>query len=178
MSYTRNILLAGFGGQGLLFAGRLLANCALDIKKEVTWMPSYGPESRGGTSNCGVIISDERIGSPIVVEPDILMVMNLPSIDKFENKVVPGGIIIIDSTLVSRKAERSDVKVIYLPATQIAADNGLEGLANVIMTAKIVREADLVDLEKFKDIIAKAVPAKKAHLLEPNLTAAEMGYNF
>ncbi|MBE6871527.1 MAG: 2-oxoacid:ferredoxin oxidoreductase subunit gamma [Ruminococcaceae bacterium] len=178
MAYNCNILLAGFGGQGILFTGKLLAKCAMELEKEVTWMPSYGPEMRGGTANCSVIVSDERIGSPIVVEPDILMAMNLPSLDKFENSVVPGGTIIVDSSLISRKVERDDVNVVYIPATQMANENGLKGLANVIMAAKIVHTSAFIDYDKFKDVIRAMVPAKKAHLLEPNLKAADLGYNF
>lgn len=109
-----NILYAGFGGQGILFSGKFLAYEGLIAGKHVSWLPSYGPEMRGGTANCSVIISDEEVGSPIVDKPDVLVVMNLPSLDKYENEVVPGGKIFVDSTLIERKVERTDVDVFYV----------------------------------------------------------------
>ena len=118
------ILIAGFGGQGVLFTGRFIASDGLMRGKEVSWLPSYGPEMRGGTANCSVIISDTSIGSPIVNNPDILIAMNLPSLDKFENAVVAGGSIFIDSSLVERKAVRDDVKSFYIPSTALAHENG------------------------------------------------------
>ena len=119
---TKSLLLAGFGGQGILFAAKQIAALGMDLGKNVTWLPSYGPESRGGTSNCSVIISDEEIGSPIVNRPDCLVVFNLPSFDKFINAVAPGGEVFIDSTLVSRECERDDIKAHYIPATGLAAE--------------------------------------------------------
>ena len=130
---TANILLAGFGGQGILFAGKFLAYSGLYEEKEISWLPSYGPEMRGGTSNCSVIISDSPVGSPIVNNPDVLLVMNMPSLDKFENAVVPGGKIFVDSTLIERKVQRDDVEVFYVPATKMAADAGVPTLANMIL---------------------------------------------
>ena len=115
---THSYLIAGFGGQGLLFAGKFLAYKGLLENKEVSWLPSYGPEMRGGTANCSFIIGDEPVGSPIVEHPDVLMVMNLPSLNRYEQAVQPGGTIFVDSTLVERKLERSDVKAIYVPATR------------------------------------------------------------
>ncbi|MBR0523249.1 MAG: 2-oxoacid:acceptor oxidoreductase family protein, partial [Firmicutes bacterium] len=106
---TTNILIAGFGGQGILFAGKVLAYKGLLEDKQLSWLPSYGPEMRGGTANCNIIISDEPVGSPIVFEPDILVVMNRPSLDKYEKEVVPGGMILVDSAMVDRKVERTDV---------------------------------------------------------------------
>ena len=115
-----NILLAGFGGQGILFTGKVIAYSGLMEGKEVSWLPSYGPEMRGGTANCSVCLSDAAIGSPLVTNPDVLVAMNLPSLDKFENDVVPGGIIIVDSSIIKKKVERTDVKTIYIPASNIA----------------------------------------------------------
>ena len=111
MANTLNVLLAGFGGQGILFSGKLLVYSGLLDGKEVSWLPSYGPEMRGGTCNCSVVLSDESIGSPLVTAPDVLIAMNLPSLDKFENSVVPGGTILLDSSLIDRKVTRQDVKV-------------------------------------------------------------------
>ena len=120
MSTTRNILLAGFGGQGILFAGKVIAYAGLMDSKEISWLPSYGPEMRGGTANCSVCISDEAIGSPLVTNPDIFVAMNLPSFDKFINDVQPGGIVLIDSSLIDKKVERTDVTAFYVPATKLA----------------------------------------------------------
>ncbi len=129
---THEILLAGFGGQGILFAGKFLAYDGLLEDREVSWLPSYGPEMRGGTCNCSVILSDTKIGSPIVSDPNVLVALNLPSLDKFESTAVPGAKIFVDSSLIDRKVERSDVEAYYIPATKLASDEGLTGLANMI----------------------------------------------
>ena len=144
---THEFLIAGFGGQGLLFAGKFLVNKGMMEGKEVSWLPSYGPEMRGGTANCSVIISDEPVGSPIVSKPNVLMVMNLPSLDKYEKDVPAGGKIFVDSSLIERKVERTDVDVYYVPATQLASDNGLSGLANMILTGKLLKELGQFDEE-------------------------------
>ena len=114
---TSQILIAGFGGQGILFSGKLLAYKALSEGKELSWLPSYGPEMRGGTASCSVTISDESVGSPIIDNPDVLIVMNLPSLDKYEKTVKKGGTIFVDSTLIERKVERDDVRAFYIPCT-------------------------------------------------------------
>ncbi|MBQ2421064.1 MAG: 2-oxoacid:acceptor oxidoreductase family protein, partial [Clostridia bacterium] len=130
---TTQYLFAGFGGQGILFSGKFLAYKGLTEGKNVSWLPSYGPEMRGGTASCGVIISDEPVGSPIVSKPDVLIAMNLPSLDKYEDAVAPGGIIFADSTLIERKVNRTDVKVFYIPATGLASENNIPKLANMIV---------------------------------------------
>ena len=122
---TRQLLFSGFGGQGILFAGKFIAYKGLTDEKQVSWLPSYGPEMRGGTASCSVIVSDEPVGSPIVSTPDVLIAMNLPSLDKYENAVAKGGIIIMDSSLIERKVLRDDVTVYAVPATQMASDNGM-----------------------------------------------------
>ncbi|MBQ1967459.1 MAG: 2-oxoacid:acceptor oxidoreductase family protein, partial [Clostridia bacterium] len=127
---TTQILIAGFGGQGVLFAGKLIAYKGLLEDKQISWLPSYGPEMRGGTANCSVIVSDTAVGSPIVSNPDVLVAMNLPSLKKYESEVVSGGTIIVDSTLISEKVQRDDVNVYYVPATKIATDEGFSTLAN------------------------------------------------
>ena len=129
---TNEYLIAGFGGQGLLFAGKFLVNKGMMEGKEVSWLPSYGPEMRGGTANCSVIISDDPVGSPIVSKPNVLMVMNLPSLDKYEKDVKAGGKIFVDSSLISRKVERTDVDAYYMPATQMASDAGLPANVQVV----------------------------------------------
>ena len=127
-----NALLAGFGGQGILFMGKVIAYAGLTDGKEVSWLPSYGPEMRGGTANCSVCISSDPICSPLVVTPNVFVAMNGPSYDKFIDSVVPGGIVILDSTLVEREVKRDDITVCLVPATQMAEEHGLKGLANII----------------------------------------------
>ena len=125
MSKNFNMVLAGFGGQGILFAGKVIAYAGLMDGQEVSWLPSYGPEMRGGTANCSVCLSDEPIGSPQVLNPDVLIAMNLPSYEKFIKAVVPGGKVFIDSSLISGKVEREDVEAFYVPATTLAEENDL-----------------------------------------------------
>ena len=173
---TYNMLFAGFGGQGILFAGRLAAYAGFLAGREVTWLPSYGAESRGGTSNCAVRISDALIGSPLVPHPDFLMVMNLPSLDKFEASVVPGGMIFADETLVARKAEREDVRSVYIPATAIASGNNFPKLANVVLFGRLMRETGLFTPEQVEAAIVKCVPASKSELIELNKKAFYLGY--
>ena len=129
---TKNILIAGFGGQGVLFAGKFLAYAGLLLDQQVSWLPSYGPEMRGGTANCSVILSDTAVGSPIVSAPDVLIAMNLPSFQKYQPAVQPGGVILMDSTLIGEAPSRSDVTVYAVPATQMASDAGLTSLSNMI----------------------------------------------
>ena len=136
---TTEYILAGFGGQGVLFAGKFLAAIGLKQDKQVSWLPSYGPEMRGGTANCSVIISDQVVGSPVVVNPEVVLALSLPALDKFESKIKPGGTVYIDSSLVARKVERKDVTAVYMPATQLASDNGVPKLANVIIMGKMLR---------------------------------------
>lgn len=175
---TTQILLAGFGGQGILFSGKFLAYDGLLEEKEVSWLPSYGPEMRGGTANCSVILSDTPIGSPIVSNPDVLMAMNMPSLDKFEKETVKGGKIFVDSALIDRKVERTDVEAYYIPATKIASDEGLNGLANMIMIGNIIKHTGVMPFENVKTTLEKLVPPKKAHLIDSNLKAIEIGYNY
>ena len=175
---TTQILIAGFGGQGVLFAGKFLAYKGLVQDKQVSWLPSYGPEMRGGTANCSVIISDTPVGSPIITNPDVLIAMNLPSLQKFVDAVVPGGKIIIDSTLIEAKVERSDVEVFYVPATQMAKDAGFSTLANMILAGKALKEIEGVAYEGNKETLESFIPAKKANLIDVNCQALQAGYDF
>ena len=175
---TKQFLIAGFGGQGLLFAGKFLVYKGMLEGKEVSWLPSYGPEMRGGTASCSVIVSDEPVGSPIVDKPDVLMVMNLPSLDKYEDRVVPGGLIVMDSTLIGRKVKRDDVKAIYIPATQLAADQGVSTLANMILTGKILKELDEFDEESIKAALNKVVSAKHPEMFDFNIKALSLGRDY
>ena len=174
---TTEILLAGFGGQGILFAGKILANCGLMDNKELSWLPSYGPEMRGGTCNCSVCISDEPIGSPLVLTPDILIAMNQPSFDKFINDVRPGGTAFIDSTLIETKSDRTDITCHYIPSSKLAEDNQLKGGSNIILLGKLIKETGLFSLETTKKAIEKVVPPAKAHLIANNFKAIELGMN-
>ena len=178
MSSTHTFLLAGFGGQGILFIGKTLAYAGLIAKKEVSWMPSYGPEMRGGTCNCSVTISDEEVGSPIVLTPTCLVVMNQPSFDKFEKSPVKGGKVFIDSTLVSSKTERTDIEAFYIPATAMANDNGLKGLANVIILGKICREYEFLPKETVLAGLEKNNKKAKPEIAEKNNKAFDLGYNY
>ena len=175
---TTQILIAGFGGQGVLFAGKFLAYKGLTENMQVSWLPSYGPEMRGGTANCSVVLSDMPVGSPIITNPDVLIAMNLPSLQKFVDSVVPGGKIIIDSTLISAKVERTDVEVFYIPATQMAKDAGFSTLANMILVGKLLKECDAVPFAGNKETLESFIPAKKANLIEVNLQALQAGYDF
>ena len=175
---TTQILIAGFGGQGVLFAGKFLAYKGLVQDKQVSWLPSYGPEMRGGTANCSVIISDMPVGSPIITNPDVLVAMNLPSLTKFVDTVVPGGKIIIDSTLIDVKVQRSDVQVFYVPATQMAKDAGFATLANMILAGKVLKETDAVSFDGNKETLESFIPAKKAGLIDINCKALQAGYDY
>ena len=172
------ILIAGFGGQGVLFAGKFLATKGLIEGKNVSWLPSYGPEKRGGTANCSVIISDDPVGSPIVSEPNCLVAMNLPSLRRYENSVVPGGMILVDSTLINEKVERDDVSVFYVPATKMAKDEGFSTLANMILCGKLIKESADLKFENTDEALKKVIPPRKANLLDINLKALKVGYEF
>lgn len=172
------ILIAGFGGQGVLFAGKFLATKGLIEGKNVSWLPSYGPEMRGGTANCSVIISDDPVGSPIVNEPNCLIAMNLPSLRRYENSVVPGGMILVDSTLIDEKVERNDVSVFYVPATKMAKDEGFSTLANMILCGKLIKESADLKFENTDEALKKVIPPRKANLLDINLKALKVGYEF
>ena len=175
---AKNFLFSGFGGQGILFAGKFLAYKGLIDNKQVSWLPSYGPEMRGGTASCSVIISDEPVGSPIVSNPDILIAMNLPSFDRYENAVKKGGIIFADSTLIERKANRDDVTVYYIPATRLASENGMPTLANMIIIGKILKVLDDFSEDSVRAALSKVISAKHADMLEVNLKAMQIGADY
>ena len=180
---TTQILIAGFGGQGILFAGKFLAYKGLLEDLQVSWLPSYGPEMRGGTANCSVCVSDEAIGSPLVTNPNVLIAMNRPSFDKFINAVEPGGVVLVDSSLIDEKVERDDVTVYYVPATKLADENGLSGLANMILVGKLFQEVcslpggdyQFCDGATLDEAIQKCVPARKAQMLDFNRKAVQIG---
>ena len=172
-------LFAGFGGQGILFSGKVLAYKGLTDGKNVSWLPSYGPEMRGGTASCSVIVSDNPIGSPIVSNPEILIAMNLPSLDAYEDKVTSGGMIFVDSSLVDRKVKRTDVKAFYVPATKLASDNGIPTLANMIIMGKVLAETNgFNDENGVRNALTKVISAKRADMLEINLNAMKLGRDY
>ncbi len=175
---TTKFLLSGFGGQGILFSGKFLAYKGLTEDKQVSWLPSYGPEMRGGTASCSVILSDTPVGSPIISNPDVLVAMNLPSLDKFEKDVVSGGMIFADSTLIERKVERDDVKVFYVPATRLASENNMPTLANMILMGKILKEIGGYTEDGVKAALGKVISAKHANMLDINLKAMQIGADY
>ena len=175
---TTQILIAGFGGQGVLFAGKFLAYKGLMEELQVSWLPSYGPEMRGGTANCSVVLSDSPVGSPIITTPDVLVAMNLPSLLKFVDTVAPGGQIYLDSSLIDVKVERTDVQVFYIPATQLAKDNGISTLANMIIVGSLLQNHPELDFNGAEAVVNKLVPPKKAALIELNMKALNLGKEY
>ena len=175
---TTEILIAGFGGQGILFSGKFLAYKGLVEELQVSWLPSYGPEMRGGTANCNVILSDDPVGSPIITSPDVLVVMNLPSLEKYVNTVVSGGQIYVDSSLIDAKVEREDVEVFYIPATQMAKEAGIGTLANMILVGHLLENHPELSFEGAAEVVDKLVPPKKAALKELNMKALDLGKNY
>jgi len=175
---TTQILIAGFGGQGVLFAGKFLAYKGLMEDLQVSWLPSYGPEMRGGTANCNVILSDTPVGSPIITCPDVLIAMNLPSLQKYVNTVAPGGQIYLDSALINEKVERTDVEVFYIPATQMAKDEGIATLANMIIIGHLLQNNSELSFAGTEAVVSKLVPAKKAALVELNMKALTLGKEY
>lgn len=173
-----NLLLAGFGGQGLLFGGKVVAYCGLIENREISWLPSYGPEMRGGTANCSVCISDEPIGSPLVLTPNALIVMNLPSLDKFIDTVEAGGAAFIDSSMIGKKVLRTDINAFYIPATGLAEENGLKGLANMVLVGKLFKELGFCSRDTLFAALEKSVPPSKAELLEQNRKAIQIGIDY
>ena len=168
-------ILSGFGGQGLLFGGKVIAYTGLIEDKQVSWLPSYGPEMRGGTANCSVTVGDEPIGSPLITEPTGVIAMNQPSLDKFEDAIVPGGVLVVDSALTNSEPTREDIRAFMIPATSAAEEEGLKGLANIVCVGKLWAETHFCERETLDAAIRKAVPARKAAMVESNLKALELG---
>ena len=168
-------IFAGFGGQGILFMGKVTAYVGLLLGKEVSWMPSYGPEMRGGTANCSVCISDEPIGSPVITQPDVLVALSLPSYNKFLHMVKPGGLLIYDDSIFTPTDRRDDVKTFALPATAMASQENLDGLASMIALGKMFKETGLALMETITKAVEKSVPSAKAGLIGHNLRALALG---
>jgi 2-oxoglutarate ferredoxin oxidoreductase subunit gamma len=171
-------IIAGFGGQGVLFTGKVLAYAGLEEGREVTWFPSYGPEMRGGTANCTVIISDDEIGSAQVLNPRAAIVMNQPSLDKYEGSVAPGGYLVVNTSMVNRKAARTDIKVIEIPGTELAEKLGDKRLINSVMLGALAAKADFLTLKSIEKGIEKSLSKDKKNLLDLNIKALQEGANY
>ena len=169
------LIIAGFGGQGVMAMGQLLTYSGMIEDKNVSWLPSYGPEMRGGTANCSVILSDEPVGSPVVTDSTASIVLNKPSLDKFENSVVPGGKLFINSSLIDKKSVRNDIDVYYIPANEIAIELGNDKVANMVMLGAFLEATKLVDIESILKAFTKVFGENKAHLVPLNKEALEKG---
>jgi 2-oxoglutarate ferredoxin oxidoreductase subunit gamma len=172
------IVFAGFGGQGALFAGQLLCYAGMYGGWEVSWIPSYGPEMRGGTANCTVVISDEPIGSPLVRNPDIAVVLNAPSMDKYEPLVKPNGLLVVNSTLVHRSTIRGDIRVLPVPANDLAVELGNVKMANVVLLGATLRVCPLVSLESVEKVLEDQLKGSKRAFVEPNKRALRAGATY
>jgi 2-oxoglutarate ferredoxin oxidoreductase subunit gamma len=172
------IIFSGFGGQGALFAGQMLAFAAMDAGHDVTWMPSYGPEMRGGTANCTVVIADEEIGSPTVKHPKAAVVMNLPSLDKFEPLITPGGVLIVNSSLVDRDPTRKDITWLMIPAQEIAELIGPRRLLNMVMLGALINKLPILTMNELKAAVHTHLPERHKKLLPNNLQALDKGAAF
>jgi 2-oxoglutarate ferredoxin oxidoreductase subunit gamma len=169
------IIISGFGGQGALFAGQLLAYAAMDSGYHVSWLPSYGPEMRGGKARCTVIVSDEEIGSPLVRRPGAAIVLNIPSMEAFEPAVKPGGVLVVNSSLVPQKSERTDVRVLYVPASDMAIELGNVRMANVVCLGALVQATGVVSLEAIEQALDDHLPERHRKLLGLNKEALGKG---
>ncbi len=172
------IIIAGFGGQGVLFAGQLLAYAGLDQGKEVTWIPSYGPEMRGGTANCTVIIADEEIGSPIVRTPQAVIALNLPSVEKYESMVKPGGVLVINKSIVDRKVTRTDIKVVEVPGNDIAEKIGDKRMTNMVLLGGLLANLPILPLEAIEKTLKEHLPERHHKLLPSNYKALREGATY
>jgi len=172
------IMIAGFGGQGILFAGQLLAYAAMDSGFEVTWIPSYGPEMRGGTANCTVIIADDEIGAPTVRNPQAALVFNLPSLDKYESVVKPGGVLVANASLVDRGFERADLKAVLIPANEMAETLGDKRMTNMIMLGAMLGALPVLPLSAIEKALEDHLPARHKRLLPLNFQALQQGAEF
>jgi 2-oxoglutarate ferredoxin oxidoreductase subunit gamma len=174
----QRIIIAGFGGQGVLMLGKLLAYAGMSEGKNVTWLPAYGPEMRGGTANCNVIISDELIGAPIVSEATCVIAMNLPSLDRFESSAQPGGWLLVNSSLIPRSPVRTDVQILAIPVNELAQQQGSPKVANVVMLGAYLALSRAVQKASVIAAIEDVLGPGKRHLLGINLNALEAGIAF
>jgi 2-oxoglutarate ferredoxin oxidoreductase subunit gamma len=171
----QEFIIAGFGGQGVLLLGQMLASAGMMEGKQVSWMPSYGPEMRGGTANCTVVISDEEIGSPVVSQPSCVIALNLPSLDKFEPMVKPGGLLLLNSSLIDREVRRDDITAVALPATEIASELGNVRVTNMVALGALVQLTGIVSFSTLEEVLKKVLPEHRHKLIPLNLEAIERG---
>ena len=172
-----DVIMAGFGGQGILLIGKMLAYAGMHQGKEVSWLPSYGPEMRGGTCNCTVVISDRPVGSPVIQSPRAVLAMNLPSLEKFESSVKPGGLLIVNSSLINREPGRKDIRVLKVPANDIAVELGNPKGANMVALGAYLGATQAVNLEEMESLIRETF-ASKPKVVEANVIALKRGYEF
>jgi 2-oxoglutarate ferredoxin oxidoreductase subunit gamma len=175
MNMQTDILISGFGGQGALFAGQILAYAAMDAGLHVTWIPSYGPEMRGGTAHCTVIIADDEIGSPLVRHPSAVIALNQPSFDKYESLVAPGGVLVINASLMTRRPARTDIRVVEVPGNAIAEELGNTRLVNILLTGALLAATQALPLETVEAALRHHLPPRHQHLLEANCAALRRG---
>jgi len=169
------VIISGFGGQGTLYAGQVLAYAAMDEGKQVTWIPSYGPEMRGGTANCTVVISDEEIGSPTVKHPKAVLALNLPSLDKYEDMIAPGGCLVVNESMVNRKPTRTDIRVVMLPANEIAREIGNERATNMVMLGALLANMDILPIEALEKALKNHTAQRLQKFVEMNIQALRRG---
>ena len=174
----KEIILSGFGGQGIMFAGQILTYAAMDAGKAVTWIPSYGPEMRGGTANCTVVIADEEIGSPVVKNPDLALAMNLPSLDKYESMVKPGGVLVVNESMVDRPATRTDITVVSIPCNKIAEEIGSPRLANMVAIGALLAGLKVLSMADLETALNNHMPGRHKHLLPQNVEALKRGAEY
>jgi len=174
----KEIIISGFGGQGALFAGQVIAYASMDTGKQVTWIPSYGPEMRGGTANCTVVIADEEIGSPLVQHPPLAIALNLPSFDKYEPLMQPGGTLIVNQSMVDRGANRDDVDVLLVPCNEIAEEIGDKKLMNMVAAGALLTALKDISLQDLEKALENHLPARHKHLLPKNYEALKRGYEY
>lgn len=174
----KEIIISGFGGQGVLFAGQVIAYAAMDTGKQVTWIPSYGPEMRGGTANCTVVIADDEIGSPLVKHPPLVVALNLPSFDKYEALMQAGGTLVVNKSMVDREAKRDDVNAILIPCNEIAEEIGDRKLVNMVAAGALLTALNDLSLQDLEKALENHLPARHKHLLPKNYEALKRGYEF
>jgi 2-oxoglutarate ferredoxin oxidoreductase subunit gamma len=172
----KEIIIAGFGGQGVLFGGQVMAYAAMDTGKEVTWIPSYGPEMRGGTANCTVVIADDEIGSPLVKNPPLAIALNLPSFDKYEEVLAPGGTLVVNKSMVDRAAKRNDIHVLFVPCNEIAEEIGDKRLMNMVALGALLSALPELTLKDIEKALEGHLPARHKHLLPKNYEALKRGF--
>lgn len=174
----KEVIISGFGGQGVLFAGQLLTYAAMDQGLEVTWIPSYGPEMRGGTANCTVVISDEEIGSPLVRNPKAAIVMNRPSLDKYEPLVSPGGVLVVNTSMVDREPTRTDIKVLLVPGNEIAERIADRRMTNMVLLGSLLANLDLLSKDALVKALQEHIPARRQNLVAANIQAITEGMTY